>query len=124
MTTLETLRTNSATVIRENPVPIAIHRVEQTEGTDGGRTSQKSDLPAFTGRLVPSKDHASQTNEAGPLALSGWLLLAPHDADLRAGDGVQDTFVVGGRSFRVVQVLDRKWEGAVYSRQAVLEEVG
>ena len=120
---LETLRANSAAVIGENPVSIAIHRVERTEGSDGGRASQESDLPAFTARLVPSTEHAAQTDEAGPLAVSGWLLLAPHDADLRAGDGVQDTFAAGGLSFRVVQVLDRKWEGQVYSRQAMLEEL-
>ncbi|HHY95088.1 MAG TPA: hypothetical protein GX513_08780, partial [Firmicutes bacterium] len=76
------------------------------------------------GRLVPSRSRTfGRQTEAGLVQLAPWLLLAPWDADVRAGSDVEDTFTVGGRRYRVVSMIRRAWLGEVYGLHAELEEV-
>jgi len=119
------LREATSRLIAENPVEITIHRIEYVDDGAGGRVKQESDLPPFTGRLVPSR--LSQVrisrNEAGGIQTSAWTLIAPWDADLRAGSDVVDMFTVDGQSFRVSRVVIRKYQGQITKIHAVLEEV-
>lgn len=124
MDTLNALRAANQKSIQENPVEIAIHRVLFLPDSAGGRQKQEEDLPLFQGRIVPSKQQTKKRqDEAGEMQISAWMLIAPWDADIKAGSGVTDTFQVNGRSFRVVRVIPRKFIGRVYSVHAVLDEV-
>ena len=111
-------------IIDEDPVEITVHRVQYMDDGAGGRVAQESDLPPFTGRLVPSRqgEQRATQNEAGEIQLARWTLIAPWDADLQAGSNVQDSFSVNGRRFRVRRVIVRKWRGETYAVHAALEE--
>lgn len=125
MKALKALRDSTARSIQENPVEITIHRIEFVDDGAGGRMSQESVLSAFTGRLVPfrqSRQNNSQ-NEAGQLQAAGWILIAPWDATLKHGSDIEDTFAVDGRTYRVVRVIQRMWQGEIYAVHAVVEEV-
>ncbi|WPD20181.1 hypothetical protein [Thermaerobacter composti] len=120
MSTLKALRGAHARLIAENPVQVTVTRTTSTRKETGGRSKQETVLPAFTGRLVPRnlQPEATQT-EAGTQRVFDWLLLAPHDADLKATDRLE----ADGRTFRVVRVIERKLGGEVFAKQATLEEV-
>ncbi len=114
--TLKALRDAHARAITEDPVEIAISRAGMID--DGG---DSGGLPVFTGRLVPSRNQPRENvNESGWFTASAWLLLVPHDADVRVGD----TFTAHGRSFRVKRVIERRLGGEVFAVQADVEEVG
>lgn len=124
MTTIAALRDATARAIAENPIVVAVHRVEYADDGAGGRVKLESDLPAFTGRLLPSWFRGlSRQNEAGTVQLAPWVLLAPWNADLQAGSNVQDTFEAGGKRYRIVRVIPRAWQGQVYALHAELEEI-
>lgn len=124
MTTLDLMRQTHQALINENLVSVTVHRVEYLDDAAGGRYKRESDLPAFIGRLVPGQSRQVIDTEAGQVQEASMLLLAPWDADVRAGSDVQDTFTANGRSYRVRQVTPRRWQGEVYGVQAALEEVG
>lgn len=120
MSALEALRNAHARAIAEDPVEIVLHRVEVVDDGAGGNAKQEIDLPPFTGRLVPSRTQPRVVvSEAGRASTFDWMLLAPHDADVRVGD----TFTVNGRTFRVARVIDRRLGGEPFAVQAYLEEV-
>jgi len=120
VSTLKALRDAHARAIAEDPVEITIHRVELVDDGAGGHIKQETDLPPFTGRVVPSRTQPRVVvTEAGRFATYDWLLLAPHDADVRVGD----TFTADGRAFRVARVIDRRLGGEPFAVQAYLEEV-
>ncbi len=124
MTTIEALRDATTRAIAENPVQVAIRRVEYADDGAGGRVKAEADVPVFAGRLVPSRFRGlSRQNEAGTVQLAPWVLLAPWNADVRAGSDVQDTFEAGGKRYRIVRVIRRAWQGEVYALHAELEEV-
>jgi len=125
VTTLEALKDAHARAIAENPVEIVVHRVAWSEDGEGGRSKTETDLPPFTGRLVPGRPlrYGPDQDEAGLAWRRRMVLLAPHDADLRAGSGVEDTFTVEGIAYRVVWVTKRCWGGEIYAVQADVEEV-
>lgn len=124
MTTIEALRDVTARMIAENPVQVVVHRVEYLDDGAGGRVKLESDLPAFAGRLVPSRSRAfGRQTEAGLAQLAPWVLLAPWDADLQSGSDVEDTFTVGSRCYRIIRVTRRAWQGEVYALHAELEEI-
>lgn len=124
MDTLNAMRVANQRTIQENPVEISIHRVLFLPDGAGGRQKQEEDLPPFQGRIVPSKQQIKKRqDEAGDLRISAWILIAPWDADIKAGSDVIDTFRVNGQNFKVVRVIHRKHAGIVYSIQAVLDEV-
>ncbi|HEY8414650.1 MAG TPA: hypothetical protein VIK99_02645 [Thermaerobacter sp.] len=120
MSTLKALRDAHARLIAANPTQVTVTRTTYTKKDTGGRAKQETVLPAFLGRLVPRNlmPEATQT-EGGTQRVFDWLLLAPHDADLRAADRLE----ADGRKFRVVRVIERKLGGEVYAKQATLEEV-
>jgi len=125
VTTLEALRDAHARAIAENPVEVTVHRVEFADDGEGGRQRTETDLAPFTGRLVPSRQQrfGPDQDEAGLAWRRRMVLLAPHDADLRAGSGVEDTFTIDGTAYRVVWVTKRCYRGEVYAVQADAEEV-
>lgn len=124
MTFLDQLRADHERLIAENPVAITIHRVEYVDDGAGGRVKMEADLPAFTGRLMPSRQNTVEaSSEAGSVTTAAWILLSPWDADLRAGSDVEDTFTANGRRYRISRVIPRRWQGEVYGLQALLEEV-
>ncbi len=124
MDTLKALRAANQRTIQENPVDVTIHRVLFLPDGAGGRQKQEEDIPPFQGRIMPSKQQLKKRqDEAGEMQISAWTLIAPWDADIKAGSNVIDTFQVNGRSFRVVRVIPRKFIGKAYSIQAVLDEV-
>ncbi|MEX0975041.1 MAG: hypothetical protein WD024_06835 [Bacillota bacterium] len=120
---LEDLRKSTEILIAENPVQVAVHRVQSVDNGAGGRTPQPSDLPAFTGRLVASRRYQRVQDEAAVARVAEFALLAPYNADLKDGSNVEDTFTAGGKAYRVTRVIPRKWDGQVYSVHALLEEV-
>jgi hypothetical protein len=126
LTTIQALRDIAIRLIAENPIQVSIHRVEYVDDGAGGRIKQESDLPAFVGRVVPSRQGQGQNyqNEAGGLLVSDWLLIAPWDADLRAGSGITDSFATGSHTYRVTRVMPRGYHGELYAIHAILEEVG
>lgn len=120
MNTLKALRDAHARAIAEDPVDIAIHRVEVVDDGAGGNLRQETDLPPFVGRVVPSRTQPRlNVTEAGQLRTFDWLLLAPHDADVKVGD----TFTVREQTFRVARVIERRLGGEVFAVQGYLEEV-
>jgi len=124
MGVLETLRDATTRLISENPVEITVHRVTYIDDGAGGRLKEETDLAPFVGRLVASRrDVRSLAGEAGAVEVARFLLIAPHTADLRAGSDVEDTFEVGGRQYRIRQVIPRAWQGDVYAVHAAVEEV-
>lgn len=125
MTTLEALREAHARAIAENPVEVAVHRVAWWDDGEGGRSKAESDLPPFNGRLVPGRQerYGPDQDEAGIVQRRRMMLLAPHDADLRAGSDIEDTFAAGGRRYRVTWVTRRYYRSEIYAVQADVEEV-
>jgi len=120
VSTLQALRDAHTRAIAENPVDIAIHRVEVVDDGAGGNLRQEIDLPPFVGRVVPSRIQPRlNVTEAGQLRTFDWLLLAPHDADVRVGD----TFTAHGKVFRIKRVIDRRLAGEVFAVHAYAEEV-
>jgi len=120
VSTLQALRDAHARAIAENPVDIVIHRVEVVDDGAGGHSKQETDLPPFVGRVVPSRTQLRMSvTEAGQLQTFDWLLLAPHDADVRVGD----TFTAHGKVFRIKRVIDRRLAGEVFAVHAYAEEV-
>lgn len=125
---VSTLRANAQARIAENPTLIYIHRVEYAVNGRGGRAKSESDLPPQTVRLflggVPGGGVNRESTEAGQRIVADTWLLARHDADIRSGSDVEDTFAVPGRGkFRVKQVVPISAAGDVVSLQAQLEEV-
>lgn len=123
MSIIEVLRNAHTRLINESPVMITIHRVEYVDDGAGGRYKRESDLAAFSGRIAPTRRGRMIITEAGQAREADALLLAPWDADLRAGTGVEDTFFANGRRYRVQQVTVRRWKGEAYAIQADLQEV-
>jgi hypothetical protein len=120
VTTLTALRDAHAREIAENPIEITIHRTEYVDDGAGGRDPQSIQLPTFTGRMVPARSQPRiSVNEAGMMQTADWLLLAPWDVELKK----DDTFEWKGRSFRIVQPIQRRLGGEVYAVQAQIEEV-
>lgn len=120
---LEILRASSAGIIAESPVSVLIHRIEYTDDGVGGRAETETFPPAFTGRLVPRAQGRRTQAEAGIAAIDSLLLLAPWDADVRAGSDVEDTFELAGHRYRITIVTPRTWQRSVYSIHAEVEEV-
>lgn len=124
MKVLKALRDATTMSIQENPVEIAIHRVEFVDDGAGGRVPQESDLPAFIGRLVPSRQsYRHGQNEAGEMQTADWILIAPWNADIKSGSNVEDTFIVERREYRVMRVIPRMWQSEVYAINVLVEEV-
>lgn len=125
MNALQALRDATIRAIQEHPAEITIHRIEYQNDGSGGRDTQESDLAPFTARLVPSRQDRQirLQDEAGKMQLSGWILIAPWDADIRHDSNVEDTFIVAGINYRVLRVIPRKINGAIYAKHAVVEEV-
>jgi len=123
---LQALRKATEQNIAENPVTVVIRRKVYVQNASGGRTEQTRALPPFQGRLVTTKQlpRVYQPEAGMHQAVSGWALIAPHDADLRWGSDVVDEFkLVDGRSYRVVRVIPRGYNGEIYAVHALLEEV-
>lgn len=111
-------------LINENPVSIAIHRVERVDDGAGGYTTVEADLPPFTGRLIAeSRARAQRETPAGIVELAAWTLLAPAEADVQGGAGLTDTFVVDGRPFEVVSARILAWKGVAWGKQAECVEI-
>lgn len=124
MTTIQSLRDGTVKLISENPTTITIHRTEYKDDGAGGRYKDERDLPSFVGRLVPSKQQVQKRqNEAGEMQSSGWTLIAPWDADIRAGSDVEDAFLVKGKLYRVTRAIKRAYQGEVYAVHAAVEEL-
>ena len=127
MTALEALRAANAQAIDEDPVEIAIHRVQFVDDGAGGRLKEESAPAPFTGRVYTGQGRGTflraLLTEAGKATLAPFGLLAPWDADAQAGSDVEDTFEAAGRRYRVRQVTPRLWRGEVYALHCVLEEV-
>jgi len=126
MDALEALRDATTRMIAENPLQVAIHRVEYADDGAGGRSpSQETDLPAFTGRLVPSRRQSDRSfqNEAGLRQESKWLLMTPWDADIKSGTSVTDTFTAKGILYKVTKVIPREYRGELFAIHAEVEEV-
>lgn len=121
---MKDLRRANQQLIDENPLAVVIQREEFVQALDGGRVSRVQTFPPFWGRLVPSKQQTgvSQT-ESGEIQRSAWVLIAPWDADIRAGSGVTDTFQGYGRNFRVVRVIPRRYREQLYAIHASIEEM-
>lgn len=130
MTQAEVLRAVSALrkavdmAIRENPVPIAIEREERVSDGAGGYRTVRRTLPAFQARLVQPRERPSDTQEPVARRASRWLLLAPADADLRAGADPSDRFEALGKRFVVREVRPLTFRGVVYGYEAECEEQG
>jgi hypothetical protein len=121
---LESLRDATVLLIAENPISITVRRVELKDDGAGGRYKEESDLASFAGRLVPSKQQVQKhQNEAGEIQFAGWMLIAPWDADVKAGSDMEDTFIADNQKYRVERVIQRRYQGDVYAVHAVLEEV-
>lgn len=127
MKTLDILRQGTTRLINENPVQITVHRATWTSDGAGGRLKIESDLASITARLIASQRTTraleSTQRESGLMTVAAYALIAPHDANLQHGSDVEDQFELGGKVFRVLRVIPRKWRGDTYSVHAVLEEV-
>jgi len=111
-------------LIEENSVVITIERTAFVQNASGGRDEQVSVLPSFRGRIVPSKQQTRKVqDEAGEMQTSAWVLIAPWNAEVRAGSGIIDTFQADGRNFQVMRVIPRRFANQIYAIHAVLEEV-
>ena len=125
MNALQALMDATIRTINEHPAEITIHRLEYQNDDSGGRDTQESDLAPFTARLVPSRQDRQirLQDEAGKMQLSGWILIAPWDADIKHGSNVEDAFTAAGVKYRVLRVIPRKINGDTYAIHAVVEEV-
>lgn len=127
MTTLEALRAANTQAISEDPVEVAIHRVAFVDDGAGGRLKEEATPAPFVGRVYTGQGRGGAPRillaEAGGTRLAPLGLLAPWDADVRAGSNVEDTFEAAGRRYRVRQVIPRLWRGETYALHCVLEEV-
>lgn len=122
---VEKLRDVLARAIAQQPVSVAIHRVQQVSDGAGGYTTVVLDLPPFTGRLRPS-NRVVQTRQtvAGTMQVAGWTLLAPASADLKQSATVTDTFTLAdGRSFQIVQIKKISYAGETIGIEAECVEL-
>lgn len=124
MNAIQSLRSGAARLISENPITVTIHRIEYKDDGAGGRYKEERDLPSFVGRLALSKQQVNkQQNEAGEIQSSSWMLIAPWDADVKAGSGVEDTFIVKGKLYRIGRIIERNYKDEVYAIHASVEEL-
>lgn len=129
MNTISALRAAHRRAIRENPATVTVERVTLTP-ENGHMARAESELGPYTVRVVSDYGRARDvTALPGAVKLSGWLLLAEHDADIQATSGgsdvqVTDTIEVPllGR-FEVKTVHPLRLHGETYGLQAVIERV-
>lgn len=117
---VSTLRAAHAQLIAQNPVTVTVVRSDRQDDGAGGWIEQTRSWTVEL-RLVPEHTQPTiQTNEAGVIGLTGWAIYAPWDADIREGDElVTDT----GRTFRVIRVEQRAFQGLVYAVNGSAQEV-
>lgn len=122
---LGALRDRTAAFIAQDPVQVTITRTTSQEDGYGGWVGVETTLGPFACRLYPRRtDDTRDVTEGTARQTDAWGAMFPHDADVAAGDGVEDVIETpDGRKFRVRAVLRRTWEGAVYAIQADCEEV-
>lgn len=107
--------------IARNPTEIQITRMLKVDDGAGGTIRQTVTLPAQTVRLFMSSlgQTKQSTTEAAQVQVQRWGMLTRWDAEVQPGD----TFTIGSRPFRVVDVDPVRTGGEVVSLHADLEEV-
>lgn len=122
---IDSLRRHNDLLIAADPVQVTVERTEWVPDGSGGRAAQTRTLGPYTARVYHrDADTAPTATEAGVRYGDQWGVLLPHDADVRAGDDVEDVLVLpGGRRLRVRAVIARTWAGERYAAQAICEEV-
>ncbi|MBT9156909.1 MAG: hypothetical protein DDT37_01900 [Firmicutes bacterium] len=108
-------------LIAENPVEVKITQTTFVVDGAGGRMEQTHSPASFVGRLLPTRLALRQLqDEAGARQAKEWLLLAPSDVVVHAGDS---RFVVAGVTYRIKEVVPRRYRGEIYVQHIVLEGV-
>lgn len=122
---IESLRRYYQLLIAADPVQVSVERTEWVPDGAGGRVAQARTLGPYTARVYHrGADTSPATTEAGVRYADEWGVLLMWDADVRAGDGVEDVLVLpDGRRLRVRAVIPRTWAGERYAVQAICEEV-
>lgn len=119
---LAALRKAVDRTIRENPVTVTIEREERVSDGAGGYRVVRRTLPPFQGRLMRPRRPPEDVQEPVAGRRVRWVLLAPHDADIRAGPDPTDRFEALGRRLVVRDVRPLAIMGYVYGHEAVCEE--
>lgn len=122
---VETLRRANQAVINQDPIEVSVQRRQWADNGAGGRQAVDSTLGPYTARVYYRRpEDRLDVNEAGGRYRDEIGVLLPHDADVRAGDDVEDVIVTAdGRRLRVRAVMVRTWAGERWAVQAVCQEV-
>lgn len=112
--------------ISQNPVTISINRTAKIR-QGGGFKEVKSTVGPFVVRIFQGRQQQLTTSsEMIGTQSKGrtYSLLAPHDADIRSGTDVLDTFEAPGiGSFKVSEVIQEIVAGQVCGYQVDIERV-
>lgn len=122
---VETLRRVNERAIAQDPVQVTVQRREWRDNGAGGRVAVDSTLGPYTARVYYRQPQDRlDVDEAGGRYRDELGVLLPHDADVRAGDDVEDVLMTeDGRRLRVRAVMVRTWAGQRWAVQAICQEV-
>lgn len=118
------MRDDATLIIADNPVSIVITRKTYTLA-NGKRSKATSTLSAQTVRLYSTKGTRSRSGDDNRWTWEREVkMLCAYDADVKAhSNEYEDTFSANGVTYLVKDVNDVRWNGAIVSKQCVLEEL-
>lgn len=119
------MRSDTERMIDDNPTNIVITR-KAYDSSSGVRTAEAPEtLASQTVRLYSKNTgRVGEGDDFRFTRVREVRMLCEHDADvIQHSDENEDTFSVGGKTYRISDVRDITWDGVVISKQCILEEM-
>lgn len=118
---IDALRQAHLRLIDEAPIEIMLTRpVKEEDGAGGYVELAPEVIGPIKVRIVPdTRAVSARYSEAGEVFKRRWLILAPHDADVRRKDRLE----YEDAELEITRVIKRWYRGEVYAVQCEAEEV-
>ena len=120
----ESLRLKQAKIISDNPVSIIINRISRTYDGSGGFVETTSTLPVQLVRIYAKNKRVLNIAAGGFVTSKITKMLALYTADIESeSETFLDTFIYGGKTYKISYVEDVTTQGYVCWCEAEVEEI-
>lgn len=120
----EAIRNLQSDVINDNKASITIVRITRTAASDGGYTESTTTKTAQDVRIYNKPTRTLAVDEGGYHTQRTVKMIAKYDADILPESSTNlDTFVYGGKTYKVKDVIDIYTQGRIVFKECYLEEV-